>query len=51
MAEWQELVLQLLLAGLAIALLAFGSEEFRSDYEPDRKWVVGANPFKRGFKK
>jgi len=51
LAEFLELILQLILAALVIALLAFGGEEFRSDYEPDRKWIVGANWFKRGFKK
>lgn len=50
MADWQELVLQIILAALAIGLLAFGGEEFRSDYEPGRKWIVGANWFKRGFR-
>lgn len=50
-AELPEMILQVMLALMIVAWLAFGGEKFESDYEPSQKWIVGANWFKRGFSK
>lgn|GEM_PF-5271870 len=46
LTEWMEWIVQVLFTGLVVAYIAFGGEEFRSDYEPPKKWIVGNNLIK-----
>ncbi len=50
MADAFELLLQIILANIIIAQLAWGGEKFASDIEPSRVWLVGANWLKRGLR-
>ena len=49
MADFPELTFQVLLVLMAVAWLAFGGDKFESSYGPSRRWLLGANWFKRGL--
>ncbi len=49
MTDFPELAFQAMLALMIITWLSFGGEKFESVYDPAKKWILGANWFKRGF--